>query len=122
MDRAELFQELTRDSELAQDSSVQLHLVDLPVVHRSGSVGVRTVEILMTPRGDADCPWSAYVRVLSLEGSVVIENLKPLVSPIAHIHVPLGVGCDGVRGVELAGSRPSRTPRSDEFSVLIEFP
>ena len=41
MDRAEFLQQLPCSAKFAQDSSVEGHLIDLPVVHRCAGVGVR---------------------------------------------------------------------------------
>src|SRR5437773_4088374 len=46
MDRAEFLQQLPCRAKFAQDSSVEGHLIDLPVVHRCAGVGVRRVKIL----------------------------------------------------------------------------
>src|ERR1700730_10854119 len=105
--RAELLQQLAGPAELAEDLSVQLHLVDFTVFHVGGAVGVGTEEILMRPWGDANRPRGAHVEVLRFELSVVIEYLNAAIAAIAYVNVALRVGGDGVRGIELARRRAS---------------
>src|SRR5580704_5602635 len=91
------------------------------MIHRVGFVRVRAVEILMRPRRNADRPWSARIRILSLEVAVVVEYLNSLVPAIRHVHIALSVGRNRVRNIELAGIVPLGTPGLDEPSVLIEL-
>src|SRR5438552_5420273 len=75
----------------------------------------------MGPGRYADCPGSPYIQVLSLEFSAIVEDLNPPVPAVAYVHVPRCVSSDRVRGVELAGRRPSRTPGLNEHAVLVEL-
>src|SRR5438093_8672323 len=81
--RAELFEQFARSPEFAKDLSVQLHFVNLAVIHVSGAVGIGAIEVLMGSRRDADGPRGADIGVLRLEVSVVIEDLQPPVPAIS---------------------------------------
>src|SRR5215468_2133216 len=121
MYRPELLQQFARGTEFSKHLAVQLHLVDLPVIHISGAVGVRTVKVLMGSGRDADRPRRAYVRVLSLEIAVVVEHLDTLVTAVPYVYVALGIGGDRVRRVELAGLFSPRSPRLQEAAILVEL-
>src|SRR6516225_10853811 len=121
VNRAEFFQQLPRFAEFTQDAAVQLHLVDLAVVHIGRAVGIGTEEILMRSRRDADSPWRADIDVLRLEFAVIVEHLNAPVAAIAHVDIAWRICRDGVRGIELAGRRASRSPRLDEDAVAVEL-
>src|SRR6187549_2185971 len=81
VDRAELFQKLARAAKLANDRSIQAHLVDLArgieIVRR---IRIRHVHHLVGPRSDADRLRIAEVSDLGLEDAVVVEHLDAVVA------------------------------------------
>src|SRR4029077_8810695 len=100
--------------EFAQDVPIQIELVD-------GTHGVRAIQILFWPGGDADRPGSADARPNGAEHKIVVKDLNSAVSPIANINVALGIGGDRVRSAELAGflSLHGAANGFDEPAILV---
>src|SRR3954470_3141394 len=55
------------------------------------------------------------------EGALGIEHLDAPVEPVRHVDVPLRVGGDAVRGVELAGLIAAVAPRLDPVARLVDL-
>src|SRR2546428_5139577 len=75
----------------------------------------------MGSRSNAQRPGRADVPVLSLEVTVVVEDLNSIVRPIGHIHHALGIDLKGMDRVELARRRSTLAPRLDELAHLVEL-
>src|SRR5262245_39102832 len=126
VNRAELLQLLPGLPELADDGSVELHLVDLAsdVTRRRGiavRIRVRRVEILMRTRRDAERPRVADVIVDRAQDEVVVEHLDARVAAIGHIDVALRIDLQAVRRVHLARRGAARPDRLDELAELVEL-
>src|SRR4029078_2183823 len=104
VDRAELFQELARAAKLANDRSIQAHLVDLARgIEIVRGIQIRHVHHLVGPRSDADRLRIADVSDLGLEDAVVVEHLDAVVATIGRVDVALSIDGDTVDRGELAG-------------------
>src|SRR6202022_2553539 len=74
----------------------------------------------------ADC--GAGVRVdrhidrdLAKELAFFVEDLNPEISAVRHVDIPLRIGGDAVRGVELPGLIAGLAPRLEPVPVLVDF-
>src|ERR1035437_3031837 len=119
----ELAQVLARVSELADNGSVQFHLVNLAghrVEQRIVAVRIRVgaVEILVGPGGDAHGPGRPHPIVDGLEGEVVVEDLNAAVGAVADVDVAFGIRRHGMRQIQLAGRPALAAHRRDEASIL----
>ena len=100
-------------SENAEDVSVQIHFVN------SDRVGIGTVENLFGTGSNADCPGSADIGPLFEKSSVIIEDLDPVIFPVARVHIALRVRGNGVYGVKFARFSPSLAPSLYPVPVLV---
>src|SRR5579872_3714665 len=96
MHPSELLQLLPRLAESSQDVAVQVQFV------YAALVGVRSVEHLVRPGRNADRPGGADVGESLQELAVTVEDLNAVVFAVADIDGAVGVGGNGVYGVELA--------------------
>src|SRR5262249_5545601 len=121
---AELTQLLTRFAKLADDRSIQFHLVDFAGYGGLSrivviGVGVGTVKILMRTRRDTYCPRSADVVVGLEQIQIAIKDLNASVLTIRDVDVAFGVRGDRMRYVELSGLAPTGSNFFDEASILV---
>jgi hypothetical protein len=86
-----LLGQLAAVAELPDDSAIEFHLINLTVLHIGRAGRIRTVEILVLPRSNADRPRSAHVDKRVIKVSIVVEDLnagpRPLV-PQALMKLP----------------------------------
>src|SRR5262249_1557796 len=139
VDPAEFLELAAGGAERAEHLSVKRKLVD------AAGVGVRAIEILRGPGGDADRPGSTALALRSfgtrlgahpgldvgrdgdvdldhaLQFSFGIEDLDAAIAAIGDVDVAFGIGGDRVRRVELAFLASGRSPLLDPLAVLIEF-
>src|SRR5579864_4120374 len=108
VDGSELLRQFAGSAELADDVSVQLHLVDLAVdVDIVGRVGTGAIEVLTRSWRDANRRGSTHIGDLRLERAIPIEDLNSLIPTIGNVHVALRIDGDSVNRVELTGLGPS---------------
>src|SRR6185295_11014240 len=96
MDAAEFLEPVTRFAELAENGSVELHLVDFArrsslIEIVAGGEGVRRVEILMRTLRDANGPRRADVIVDRLLIEIVVEDDDARVAAIGNVDHALRV-------------------------------
>src|SRR5262252_6116146 len=124
MHSAEFAQLLSWLAKLADNGSIQLHLVNFAadccltrvVVVR---VRVRTVEILVRPWRDADCPRSADVVVDFEKFQIAVENLNTSVLTVGYINIAFRIRRDRVRCIELPRLGSSGPDLLNETAILV---
>src|SRR6266481_5951654 len=100
-------------SENAEDVSVQIHFVD------PARVGIGSVENLFGPGSNADGPRSADVGPLFEKIPVIIEDLYPVIFPVARVLIALRVRSNGVYGVKFSRFSPSLAPGLYPVTVFV---
>src|SRR5450631_2322892 len=91
-------------AKFSEDATIQFHLIDFSVVgHVRGARGIRAIEILMLPWGDADCPRRPNVNVGGLKVTVVVEHVELLVGAVAHIDIASMIDLNGMNVLKLPG-------------------
>src|SRR6476661_1710431 len=75
----------------------------------------------MRSAADADRHGHAHAGDLRFELAVAVENLNALVTLIDNVDIPLCVGRDRMRQVELTGIGAARAPRQEKPAVAIEL-
>src|SRR6266852_1683449 len=68
---------------------------------------------------DANGPGGAHLVIDRAQHQIAVEDLDSPVAPVGNIDVALGVGCDGVRRVELIGLISAGSNRLNESPVLV---
>src|SRR5947207_1447536 len=80
VDRSKFLRQLTGLAELADQLTVQLHLIDFAVrVDILWRIGVGAVNVLARARRNTNRRGSAHVEDLRLEVSVAVEDLNSLI-------------------------------------------
>src|SRR5262245_34992172 len=122
VNRTELFGQLSCFTKLADDGSVQFHLVDLTShVEVFRWIGVGAIEDLVRPRRDTEGCRRSNVGVLRFESSIVVEDLDPLICTVGHVYIALSIYSNRADGAELSGPISAGTPRFDEDTLTVEF-
>src|SRR5881409_1273474 len=124
MDRAEFSKLLPGLAELTDDGTVQFHLVNLAADGHQARVvivgiRIRTVQILVRARTDANGPRCADIIVNFDEIQIAVEYLNTPVPAVRDVNISFGVGSDRVWRVHLSRLRATRADFFDETAVLV---
>src|ERR1044071_7380245 len=119
---AEFLRQLSSLAKFADRFSVQLQFIDLAIrVDILWRIRIGTVQILARSWRDTNRRRASDAHDLGLECSLAIEHLNSFIAAVCDVYVTLSIGCNPVDRVELPVFRSARSPRLDEFAVLVEL-